>query len=139
MLGTDGQVISHLNDKLALKPSTEIAAGLTPDAVAAMARDGAAPVELALEGAQKLLKARRIPGTDWYLVVALDKTEATVGLTQVLHATLISLVVLTLVAVVLASVITSRAFKRLSAVRDAMATGRIATDIVSPIAFSLCK
>jgi len=122
VLGTDGQVISHLNDKLALKPSTDIAPGLTTDAIAAMARDGAAPVEIVLDGAQKLLKARRIPGTDWYLVVALDKTEATVGLTQVLHATLISLVVLTLVAVAIASVITSRAFKRLSAVRDAMDT-----------------
>ncbi|CAB3862991.1 methyl-accepting chemotaxis protein [Achromobacter animicus] len=122
VLGTDGQVISHLNDKLALKPSTDISPALTAEAIAAMARDGAEPVEIALDGAQKLLKARRIPGTDWYLVVALDKTEATVGLTQVLNATLISLVVLTLVAVGIASVITSRAFKRLSAVRDAMDT-----------------
>ena len=122
VVATDGQVISHLNDKLALKPSTDISPALTADVVASLARDGAAPADIVLDGAQKLLKARRVPGTDWYLVVALDKAEATVGLTQVLHATLISLVVLTLIAVTIASVITSRAFKRLSAVRDAMDT-----------------
>ncbi|CAB3836157.1 hypothetical protein LMG26686_01202 [Achromobacter mucicolens] len=122
VVATDGQVISHLNDKLALKPSTDISPALTADFVASLARDGAAPADIMLDGAQKLLKARRVPGTDWYLVVALDKAEATVGLTQVLHATLISLVVLTLIAVTIASVITSRAFKRLSAVRDAMDT-----------------
>ncbi|MEN5159041.1 methyl-accepting chemotaxis protein [Achromobacter spanius] len=122
VVATDGQVISHLNDKLALKPSTDISPALTADVVAALARDGAVPADLMLDGAQKLLKARRVPGTDWYLVIALDKAEATAGLTQVLHATLISLVVLTLIAVVIASVITSRAFKRLSAVRDAMDT-----------------
>ncbi len=122
VVATDGQVISHLNDKLALKPSTDISPALTADVVASLARDGAAPADIMLDGAQKLLKARRVPGTDWYLVVALDKAEATVGLTQVLHATLISLVVLTLIAVTIASVITSRAFKRLSAVRDAMDT-----------------
>ena len=44
------------------------------------------------------------------------------GLTQVFNATLIALVVLTLAALAIASLITSRAFKRLSAVRDAMDT-----------------
>ena len=44
------------------------------------------------------------------------------GLTQVFNATLIALVVLTLAALAIASLITSRAFKRLCAVRDAMDT-----------------
>ena len=122
VVATDGQVISHVNDKLALKPSTDVAPELTPAALAAMGRDGAEPITVSLDGQNKLLKARRIPGTDWSLVIALDSAEATAGLTQVLNATLISLVVLTLVAVGLASVVTSRAFKRLSAVRDAMDT-----------------
>ncbi|CAB3732344.1 methyl-accepting chemotaxis protein [Achromobacter piechaudii] len=122
VVATDGQVISHVNDKLALKPSTDVAPELTPAALAAMGRDGAEPITVSLDGQKKLLKARRIPGTDWSLVIALDSAEATAGLTQVLNATLISLVVLTLVAVGLASVVTSRAFKRLSAVRDAMDT-----------------
>jgi len=122
VVATDGQVISHVNDKLALKPSTDVAPELTPAALAAMARDGAEPITVALDGVPKLIKARQVPGTDWSLVIALDRAEATAGLTQVLNATLISLVVLTLAAVAIASVATSRAFKRLSAVRDAMDT-----------------
>ncbi|MGV2865413.1 methyl-accepting chemotaxis protein, partial [Achromobacter sp. AGC39] len=122
VVATDGQVISHVNDKLALKPSTDVAPELTPAALTTMAQDGADPIMVSLDGQKKLLKARRIPGTDWSLVIALDSAEATAGLTQVLNATLISLVVLTLVAVGIASVVTSRAFKRLSAVRDAMDT-----------------
>lgn len=122
VVAADGQVISHVNDKLALKPSTDVAPALTAAALTAMARDGAEPITVNLDGEPKLIKARHIPGTDWSLVIALDQAEATAGLTQVLNATLISLVVLTLVAVGIASVVTSRAFKRLSAVRDAMDT-----------------
>ncbi|NMK46824.1 methyl-accepting chemotaxis protein [Achromobacter sp. Bel] len=122
VVATDGQVIAHVNDKLALKPSTDVAPELTAAALSAMLRDGAEPLTVNLDGVPKLLKVRRIPGTDWSLVIALDSAEATAGLTQVLNATLISLVVLTLVAVAIASVVTSRAFKRLSAVRDAMDT-----------------
>ncbi|CAB3651642.1 chemotaxis protein [Achromobacter marplatensis] len=122
VVATDGQVIAHVNDKLALKPSTDVAPELTPAALSAMSRDGAEPLAVNLDGVPKLLKVRRIPGTDWSLAIALDSAEATAGLTQVLNATLISLVVLTLLAVGIASVVTSRAFKRLSAVRDAMDT-----------------
>ncbi len=122
VLATDGQVISHVDDKLALKPSTDVAAGLTPAVLAGMALEGATPLVLSLGGVPKLLKAHPIAGTDWFLVIALDEAEATAGLSQVFNATLISMVVLTLVAVLLASVVTSRAFKRLSAVRDAMDT-----------------
>ena len=122
VLGSDGQVISHVDDKFALKPATEVAPELKPEALKGLARDGGEPAVITLAGAEKLVKAKRIPGTDWYLVVALDKAEATVGLTQVFNATLIALVVLTLAALAIASLITSRAFKRLSAVRDAMDT-----------------
>ena len=122
VVASDGQVIAHPDSKFSLKPSTDVAPALTADSLPGMAADGAAPVAMELSGAPKLLKAKRIPGTDWYLVVALDRTEATAGLTHVLGATGITLVVLTLIALVIASIFTSRAFKRLSIVRDAMDT-----------------
>ncbi len=122
VVASDGQVIAHPDNKFSLKPSTDVAPALTADSLPGMAADGAAPVAMDLSGAPKLLKAKRIPGTDWYLVVALDRTEATAGLTHVLGATGITLVVLTLIALVIASIFTSRAFKRLSIVRDAMDT-----------------
>lgn len=122
VVASDGQVIAHPDSKFSLKPSTDVAATLTADSLPGLAADNAAPVAMELSGAPKLLKAKRIPGTDWYLVVALDRAEATAGLTHVLSATAITLVVLTLIALVIASLFTSRAFKRLSIVRDAMDT-----------------
>ena len=73
VLGSDGQVISHVDDKFALKPATEVAPELKPEALKGLARDGGEPAVITLAGAEKLVKAKRIPGTDWYLVVALDK------------------------------------------------------------------
>ena len=121
VLGSDGQVISTwtTSSRSSLPPRWR---PNSPEALKGLARDGGEPAVITLAGAEKLVKAKRIPGTDWYLVVALDKAEATVGLTQVFNATLIALVVLTLAALAIASLITSRAFKRLSAVRDAMDT-----------------
>ncbi|MDM8354757.1 methyl-accepting chemotaxis protein [Pandoraea communis] len=122
VVASDGQVIAHPDNKFSLKPSTEVAAALTADSLQGMTANDAAPVAMELSGAPKLLKAKRIPGTDWYLVVALDQAEATAGLTHVLSATAIALIVLTLISLAIASVFTSRAFKRLSTVRDAMDT-----------------
>ncbi|AHN75805.1 chemotaxis protein [Pandoraea pnomenusa] len=122
VVASDGQVIAHPDNKFSLKPSTDVAPQLTAESLPGMAANGAAPVEMTLAGAPKLLRAKRIPGTDWYLVVALDRAEATAGLTRVLTATVVTLVVLTLLALVIATIFTSRAFKRLSIVRDAMDT-----------------
>ena len=62
-----------MDDKFALKPATEVAPELKPEALKGLARDGGEPAVITLAGAEKLVKAKRIPGTDWYLVVALDK------------------------------------------------------------------
>ena len=69
--------------------------------LAGMAHEGAMPLVLSLGGVPKLLKARRIPGTDWFLVIALDEAEATAGLAQVFNATLISVVTLTAASTVI--------------------------------------
>ncbi|ATF86983.1 methyl-accepting chemotaxis protein [Burkholderia gladioli] len=116
----DGQVIAHPDAKLALKPATDIAEALTPAALASLAQAGA-PMEIALGGVAKLLKAQPVAGTDWYLVIALDKAEATAGLSRVLR-TLGVAMLLTLAAVGLAAFFTSNSFRSLSRVRDAMDT-----------------
>lgn len=117
----DGQVIAHPDAKLALKPATDIAEALTPAALASLAQAGA-PMEIALGGVVKLLKAQPVAGTDWYLVIALDKAEATAGLSRVLRTLGVAMLLLTLAAVGLAAFFTSNSFRSLSRVRDAMDT-----------------
>lgn len=117
----DGQVIAHPDAKLILKQAADISAALTPDALASLAQAGA-PMEVELGGVAKLLKAQPVQGTDWYLVVALDKAEATAGLANVLRALGVAMVLLTLAAVAIAAFFTSHSFRGLSQVRDAMDT-----------------
>ncbi len=117
----DGHVIAHPDAKLALKPATDIAEALTPAALASLAQAGA-PMEIALGGVVKLLKAQPVAGTDWYLVIALDKAEATAGLSRVLRTLGVAMLLLTLAAVGLAAFFTSNSFRSLSRVRDAMDT-----------------
>ncbi|WP_334016594.1 methyl-accepting chemotaxis protein [Burkholderia gladioli] len=117
----DGQVIAHPDAKLALKPATDIAEALTPAVLASLAQAGA-PMEIALGSVAKLLKAQPVAGTDWYLVIALDKAEATAGLSRVLRTLGVAMLLLTLAAVGLAAFFTSNSFRSLSRVRDAMDT-----------------
>ncbi len=121
VVARDGQVIAHPDAKLMLKPVTEVSAALTPDALTSLAK-ATAPLEVELAGAAKLLKAQAVQGTDWYLVIALDKAEATAGLRSVARALGVAMVLLTLAAVGIAAFFTAQSFRRLSQVRDAMDT-----------------
>ena len=115
----DGNILAHPNAKFARKPATDLSPPLTPSALAALA-DAAQPFEIELDGATKLLRAKPIHGTHWQLVVALDETEATAGLRSVVKASAIAIVLLAVIAAVLSGMFTAQAFRRLSAVRDAM-------------------
>src|SRR5450830_91592 len=115
-----GQLLAHADAKLTLKPASELSPALAGDSLAQLL-SATSPQELELGGVSKLLQARAIQGTDWYLIVALDKADATQALGEVSRGVLLATVVLALLAAALSSVFTARAFRRLAQVRDAMA------------------
>jgi len=119
VISSSGQLLALADIKLALKPATALSPALTPDALSALFAGGPFR-ELELDGAAKLLKARRIRGTDWYLVVALDKADATAGLSQVLQAIVLATLLLALLTAVISAVFSAFTFRQLSQVRDAM-------------------
>ena len=119
VISKDGQVLAHPDNQYVLKDASEISPELTPAHVVAWTQSADAPT-VDLAGSPKLLKVRAIAGTDWYLVVALDRGEARAGLSDVIYATGILIVVLTLVAAVVSGSLSARSFKRLSTARDAM-------------------
>ena len=115
-----GQLLAHADAKMTLKPASELSPALAGDSLAKLL-GASSPQEVELDGAPKLLQARAIQGTDWYLIVALDKADATQALGEVSRGVLLATVVLALLAAALSSVFTARAFRRLAQVRDAMA------------------
>ncbi|CAJ0822757.1 hypothetical protein LMG19087_04974 [Ralstonia wenshanensis] len=119
LVNAAGKIVAHPNDKLTLKPATDLSAGLNEATLASLAQ-AEKPVEVTVDGASKLLYRQGVKGTDWGLVVALDKSDATAGMRSLVMTSIGALVGVAIVAALIVGAMTSRAFRRLSMIRDAM-------------------
>ena len=119
LIDASGHIVAHPDAKLTLKPVSELVPDLTSDKLAALF-SADHPLEMDVNGSAKLLRAQAIPGTDWYAVVALDKTDATAGMRSQLTTSVIALLVIAGVAAAIVAAVTAVSFQRLSKVRDAM-------------------
>ncbi|GAB7543786.1 methyl-accepting chemotaxis protein [Cupriavidus sp. 8B] len=119
LINEAGKIVAHPDDKLTLKPATDLSAGLTEATLAALAQSSK-PVQVDVDGAAKLLYRQEVQGTDWGLVVALDKADATAGMRSLVATSAGVLVVVALAAAAIVGAMTARAFGRLSLIRDAM-------------------
>ncbi len=119
LVDKDGKIVGNANPELSMKPVTELAPGLNATVLDSL-QDAVEPPLIAFNGVPKYVRAERIEGTDWKLVVALDQSDAMTVLNSVLQATLATLVVLIVCAGLVMSGLTGAAFRRLSVVRRAM-------------------
>ncbi|ELY4670975.1 methyl-accepting chemotaxis protein [Cronobacter muytjensii] len=71
-------------------------------------------------GAPKALLATPVPGTQWYLVVALDESDATSGMRALLNTSAISVLVLLLITGALMHFLVTKLLTRLLMIRDAL-------------------
>ncbi|OWY35353.1 methyl-accepting chemotaxis protein [Herbaspirillum aquaticum] len=114
-----GKIIAHPNDKLRLKPLSDLDAAITPQSLsAAMAANS--HQELALDGRKQMLFAARVGGTDWLLVVAVDRADALASLTAMLASSGVMAVVVTILAALVLGALISRVLRRLSVVQRAL-------------------
>ena len=114
-----GTVVAHPDAKFNRLPVSEIAAELKPETAVKLAQSDEL-VEISLGDAPKFMRAKPIRGTDWFLVVALDKSEATVGLRGVLKTTVVAILLVAIAAALLIGAAVNKVLHRLSEVRDAM-------------------
>ncbi len=114
-----GKIIAHPNDKLRLKPLSDLDAAITPQSLAA-AMAANSHQELALDGRQQMLFAARVAGTDWLLVVAVDRADALASLTAMLASSGVMAVLVTILAALVLGALISRVLRRLSAVQRAL-------------------
>ncbi|MCG5075646.1 methyl-accepting chemotaxis protein [Paraburkholderia tagetis] len=119
LIDSAGQIVAHNDPKLTLQPVTGIAPDLSGDKLAALLA-AKAPLDVDVGGATKLMRAQPIAGTDWRLVVALDRADATAGMRSLLAASLGALVVIAVLAALVVGAVATVSFQRLSRVRDAM-------------------
>jgi methyl-accepting chemotaxis protein len=114
-----GEIVAHDDPKLTLKPVTDIAPELAGEKLAALF-SASAPLAVDVGGDVKLMRAQPIAGTDWRVVVALDRADAAQGMRSLLTASLISLVVIAALAALVVGAVATVSFQRLSRIRDAM-------------------
>ncbi|RDK03531.1 methyl-accepting chemotaxis protein [Paraburkholderia lacunae] len=120
LIDDSGRIIAHPEPKLIFKPVTDVAADFGRMAPASFAA-ARTPIELTVSEKAKLVRAQSVPGTDWHVVIALDKSEATAGMRSLLTASLVSLIVIVGIASLFVGAITTTAFRRLLHVCHAMA------------------
>lgn len=78
------------------------------------------PVQLNISGRDMLVRTQPVTGTDWYVLVALDKAEATAGMGSLLWTSVIALVVISILGSVVLGLLINASLKRLLQIRDAM-------------------
>ncbi|TDF63321.1 methyl-accepting chemotaxis protein [Cupriavidus sp. L7L] len=119
LVAKSGEIVAHTDDKLTLKPVTDLIPALTADKLGTLA-GATTPLQVDVGGSAKLLGARAIAGTDWMVIVALDKAEATAGMRSVLIASVIALVLIAGVAAIVVWGVATMSLRGLGTVRDAM-------------------
>ena len=116
LVSADGKIIAHKDQGLTLKPITELSKDLAIEPLLAAATNkGLLPTDIA--GRSRLLSVVPITGTSWMLVVALDESEAMAPIRAMLATSLISSVLVLVVAVALLGVVLRPPASRSTAVR----------------------
>ncbi|MBY7974733.1 methyl-accepting chemotaxis protein [Vibrio fluvialis] len=98
LVNQKGKIVAHPNKDLILKPTQDIASGLSIAALQGAANDHHL-LPMSIDGKDKLLMAQNIDNTDWMLVMVMDKAVLEQPLNQMLMTqTLIGLVILLVMA-----------------------------------------
>ncbi|EOC1314357.1 methyl-accepting chemotaxis protein [Cronobacter turicensis] len=116
LVNDDGTLIAAKDPSLTSKPFDKAVSGVAFSEL--KASDTA--LEGDIGGAQKALLATPVPGTQWYLVIALDENDATSGMRALLNTSAISVLVLLLITGALMHFLVTRLLKRLLMIRDAL-------------------
>ena len=119
LVDAGGAIIAHPDPKLTLKPISDFDSGLTAQKLQQIEASNHV-ADLRVAGHDALLDVEKVEGTDWLLVIVLDKSEATAALSAMLTSSMISAIVAIAAAVFILTLSISTALGRLTEVRDAL-------------------
>jgi len=114
-----GKIIAHPNDKLRLKPLSDLDSAISAQSLGE-AMSANAHQDVALDGRKQMLFAARVAGTDWLLVVAVDRADALASLSAMLASSGVMAVLVTVLAALVLGTLISAILRRLSAVQRAL-------------------
>ncbi|QCT19014.1 HAMP domain-containing protein [Jejubacter calystegiae] len=116
LINRSGTIIANADPSLTLKPITE----LSPNFDMTKLLMTTTRKEVEIDNEMTLVRAKEVAGTDWLVMVVLNKAVMNEGSAWMLTLSLISLVVLAAGAALIISLIMAKVLKRLALVRDSM-------------------
>ncbi|MEX5382873.1 methyl-accepting chemotaxis protein [Cronobacter muytjensii] len=116
LVNEDGTLIAAKDPALTSKPFDNAVSGVAFREL----KNSDTALDGDIDGAPKALLATPVPGTQWYLVVALDESDATSGMRALLNTSAISVLVLLLITGALMHFLVTKLLKRLLMIRDAL-------------------
>ncbi|RXZ44655.1 methyl-accepting chemotaxis protein [Crenobacter cavernae] len=114
-----GKVIAHPDPSLTLKPIADKIPALGEEKVGALAESGEL-AEVDSDGVGYFTRLVAVPGTDWYLGVAVNRDQVLAPLNKLLYTVLATALIVFLAMVPLAGVVLGRMLSGLARMRDAM-------------------
>jgi methyl-accepting chemotaxis protein len=119
LVDRDGMMLAHPEAQWINKPVRDWNPELTAERLNSLAGNDASK-EIVLDGAPKLVQAVAVKGTEWTLLVAIDKADVNAGMRHATQSSLIAIVLVAALAALVLGLITAAVFRRLSQVRNAM-------------------
>ena len=116
LMAQDGIIIAHPDESLTLKNITEISPNINLSALLKAER----PFAVNFAGTTNLVLARPIRDTNWYVLVVLDKDEATSGMRSLLLTSVATLLVISVLGALVVGFLVTSTLRRLLLIRDAM-------------------
>lgn len=114
-----GLILAHADAALTLKPASTLSASLTP-ALLQEASQSDADIQVSIDNTDYLLYSHAIAGTDWQLVIAVNRSQALASIGTLLKVSALTVVIALALAIALLGWVITRALQRLNQVRDAL-------------------
>ena len=119
LINRAGKIIAHPNTKLTLKPISDLDPDLSAQTLSEIEASHQSKL-IKLNGREGMLQVAKIAGSDWLLVVVLDREDALLPLTDMLRASALTALLVMAVVSLLLSMLIARSLRRLGLVRDAL-------------------
>ena len=114
-----GAIVTHPDPALTLKPVSALSPQLGADAIQALPKEDTG-MRTAVGGQDFLFYGQGVPGTDWQLVVAVQRDEALSALGSLLKVSGAIVAISLILAIALLGAVIARVTRRLAVVRDAL-------------------
>src|SRR5450830_96024 len=119
LVDSKGKIIAHPDTKLTLKPIADLDKDLSVQTLAEVESTRQSK-QVRLNDREGMLYVAKVAGTDWLLVVVLDRADATSPLKVMLGTSAVTALVVTVLVCLLLSVLIAKALQRLALVRNAL-------------------